>query len=303
MSKTILALLIFLWPTAHAAEVTRSTSAFESADLGSKQVSQLHRGQKTKVTGPAVEAEGQRWYPILVNGKAGYVQAGSLKLDSTDASDSASSAPSEEYRQEDHRLSHVHFWGGIGPAAMLTSSTTQGTASYGGNQYVGVGAGFGAEWYLGQERRTVIGTQFLYPIENENSPGYAGGIVRRFSFLGSFGYSLVPQKLDLLGQIGPTYVDGSNANFEAKLGFTIGLGLVWNLSDPKANSLYQGISFTAYRVEETTKAIADSASLGLTSGICEGLSSALNVSNVSCGSGVAPAAYVFALLYRIGWQN
>ncbi len=115
----------------------------------------------------------------------------------------------------------------------------------------------------------------------------------------SFGYSLVPEKIHLLGHAGLTYLDSENKYFDPKLAFTVGASLDWQISGSKKGQLYQAIELSAFFIEETGSA-GISSSMPI-SGSIEDMLCSNSFSQTKCQErGVAPAAYVFALQYKIG---
>jgi hypothetical protein len=200
-------------------------------------------------------------------------------------------------------LPRVRFWGALGPTMTTTLGYVWSSDTYAGKDYGGVAFGAGLEALLGEERRWVLGYRMLFPWINEASPGargYGAGRIARVAVLPGFGYAFIPHKLEVMLHAGLSYIAGESSEFDAKIGATPGITLAWQLSAAARGVLYQGIELGAIRIEET-RATAD---LGVGTGFCAAITGAFGgaTPDPACTRGIAAAAYVFTLLYKVGGQ-
>jgi hypothetical protein len=295
---------------ASAAELLRSASIFEAADQGSKQVLILKKGAHVDVTGNPEMHDGVLWSPVKEAGVHGWIETISLQTSDGEATTATPENPAnlnsaepsalpagkfEAYPSEFYRLSRTRYWFGLGPSFETTSGYSVDGASYSGNSYGGATFAAGMDVLLGAQRRFVLQFKFLFPWNAEVSQGYAAGRIQRLEFFPGFGYQIIPQTLEVLFHPGLTYIWGEDENFYTKIAFTPGVSISLTLSSSARNSFYQGLEFGIYRSELTSGAADD----GLTEGIC----SAFSPNDSSCTNGVAPAAFQFVLLYKIGGQH
>jgi hypothetical protein len=288
---------------AHSADVVKSASVFESAEEASKQVLILRKGQKAQVTGPSVDRDDRSWLPITAGGKTGWVGAEALNLSEDDVGyvKPVASTPGNAVP----KFSRSRFWVGAGPTVMSTSSYTFNTSTYPGTTFGGVALSGAIEGLLGPEGRYILGFRFLFPWVSETSPGAQGfgaGRLSRYIILPGFGYAIIPHKLELMGHFGLALIRGESIDFESKFSLTPGLTLAWQLTPAEPGVRYQAIELGAFRMQEATQSAGDIATFGITSSLCTGLGTAFGSSNPSagCTRGVAPTAYVFTLLYKLG---
>jgi hypothetical protein len=292
---------------ANAAELLRSASIFEAADQGSKQMLALKKGSHVDVTGNPELHDGVLWSPVKGAGVHGWIETISLQTTVGEASAAnpenatpvdTSALPAgkfEAYPSEFNRLSRTRYWFGLGPSFETTSNYSIDGSDYSGHSYGGATFALGMDVLLGAQRRFVMQFKFLFPWTAEVSQGYAAGRIQRLEFFPGFGYQIIPQTLEVLVHPGLTYIWGEDENFYTKIAFTPGVSISWTLSSSERNSFYQGLEFGIYRSELTSGAADD----GLTEGIC----SAFSPNDSSCTNGVAPAAFQFVLLYKIGGQH
>lgn len=305
LSCSFLCLLaaVALVPIARSADVIRSASVFEEADQGSKQVLILRKGQTAKVTGETVEREDRSWLPVTAKGKSGWVESDALTLT---ADDVGYTAPQEEAAPDAApAITRTRYWFGAGPVALMTSEYSFTPTTYAGKTHTGLALSAGMEALLGQEGRWMLGARMLFPWVREVSPGaqgFAAGRVRRTSILPSLGYAPIAYKLEFAAHAGLTYINGESPNFDDKIGFTPGITLGWQFSSAEPGATYHGLELGAFRIEETRGTSSDV--MGLASMTCAAFGTALgSTSNASCTRGIAPAAYVFTLMYKVGSQK
>ena len=294
---------------ATAAELARSASVFEDADQASKQVLTLKKGSHLEVTGTPEPHNDALWSPVNVSGIRGWVETNTLHLSAGDVGYREATANTNTTENNaapvsgvvyvdptaENRLAHTRFWFGVGPTFEATNGYSIYNSNFSGSSYGGVTFAAGMDWLLGSERRMIIQLKFAFPWLNEVSQGNGAGRISRFEVLPGFGYQIIPQTLEIVGHPGLTYIWGEDTNFDSKVAFTPGVSLSLTLSSSTRNSVYQGLEFGIYRVEETR----GSADGGLGEGLCD----AFSTNDPTCTSGVSPAAFQFILLYKIGGQH
>ena len=284
-------------PMLHAAELVRSASVFEDADQGSKQVLILKKGQQAKVTGASVDRDDRTWLPVTINGKSGWAEAETLRLTEGDVGYLAPDSTSVEEAPK-HPL--IRYWFGLGPTLTSTSGYTIYSTAYSGETYGGAAVAGGVDALIGKEGRWPLGVRIFFPWINERSQGFAAGRITRVAVLPEFGYALIPQRLELMAHLGLTYIKGQSSNFDSKLAITPGITLALQLSSFEPGSLYQAVELGGFKIAQVSGSISDATGIG--SGFCSILGAAFGSPDPSCTPGVAPAAYVFTLLYKIGGQ-
>ena len=286
-------------PMAQSADLVRSASVFEDPDQASKQVFILKKGQQAKVTGPSVDREDRTWLPVSVNGKSGWTEAEALSLADGDVGYVTADHTAVEEGPKHPRL---RYWVGLGPSLTTTSGYTLYSTSYAGHTYGGAAVGAGLDALLGKEGRWPFGVRILFPWMNESSQGYAAGRITRIAVLPGFGYAFIPQRLEFMAYLGLSSIAGQNSNFDSKLALTPGITLALQLSSFEPGSLYQAVELGGFRMGQASGSTSDA--FGIASGLCNGLGVAFgSPTDPSCTRGVAPAAYVFTLLYKIGGQH